>query len=63
MEEYCGKRYERGKEYRNGYAKRTIVTLPGEITFIWRGLEVKALINRRIRKQKEVPVRHQSNLS
>ena len=32
VEEYCGKRYERGKEYRNGYAKRTIVTLLGEIT-------------------------------
>ena len=24
VEEYCGKRYERGKEHRNGYAKRTI---------------------------------------
>ncbi|MBO8180765.1 MAG: transposase [Archaeoglobus sp.] len=32
VEEYCGKRYERGKEHRNGYAKRTIVTLLGEIT-------------------------------
>ncbi len=30
--EACGKRYERGKEYRNGYAKRTIVTLLGETT-------------------------------
>ena len=32
VESYCGKRYERGKEYRNGYTKRTIVTLLGEIT-------------------------------
>ena len=32
VESYCGKRYERGKEHRNGYAKRTIVTLLGEIT-------------------------------
>jgi transposase-like protein len=32
VEEYCGKRYERGKEHRNGYRKRTIVTLLGEIT-------------------------------
>jgi len=32
VEERCGKRYERGKEHRNGYAKRTIVTLLGEIT-------------------------------
>jgi len=32
VEEYCGKRYERRKEYRNGYTKRTIVTLLGEIT-------------------------------
>jgi len=32
VEEYCGKRYERGKEHRNGYTKRTIVTLLGEIT-------------------------------
>jgi hypothetical protein len=32
VEEYCGKRYERGKEHRNGYRKRTVVTLLGEIT-------------------------------
>ena len=32
VESYCGKRYERGKEHRNGYTKRTIVTLLGEIT-------------------------------
>jgi len=32
VEEHCGKRYGRGKEHRNGYAKRTIVTLLGEIT-------------------------------
>ena len=32
VESYCGKRYERGKECRNGYTKRTIVTLLGEIT-------------------------------
>ncbi len=32
VEEYCGKRYERGREYRNGYTKRRIATLLGEIT-------------------------------
>jgi len=32
VESYCGKRYERGKEHRNGYRKRTIVTMLGEIT-------------------------------
>ena len=32
VESYCGKRYERGNECRNGYTKRTIVTLLGEIT-------------------------------
>jgi len=32
VEEYCGKRYERDKMQRNGYRKRTIVTLLGEIT-------------------------------
>jgi hypothetical protein len=32
VESYCGKRYERGREYRNGYTKRRIVTLLGEIT-------------------------------
>jgi len=42
VEEYCGKRYERGKEYRNGYAKRTIVTLLGEITLHLARLEEKA---------------------
>jgi len=31
VESYCGKRYERGKEYRNGYRKRTIVTLLGKV--------------------------------
>jgi len=32
VEEYCGKRYGRGREYRNGYTMRRIVTLLGEIT-------------------------------
>ncbi|WP_456368517.1 transposase [Geoglobus sp.] len=32
VEEYCGKRYERGKMQRNGYRTRTIVTMLGEIT-------------------------------
>jgi len=31
VESYCGKRYEGGKEYRNGYRKRTIVTLLGKV--------------------------------
>ena len=32
VEEYCGKMYERDKMQRNGYRKRTIVTLLGEVT-------------------------------
>jgi len=36
VESYCGKRYERGKEYRNGYRKRTIVTLLGKVSIRYR---------------------------
>jgi len=43
VEEYCGKRYERGKEYRNGYRKRTIVTLLGEVTLNLRRIRGKGI--------------------
>ena len=46
VEEYCGKMYERGerrKGYRNGYAKRTIVTLLGEVTLNLRRIRGKGI--------------------
>ncbi len=43
VEEYCGKMYERDKMQRNGYRKRTIVTLLGEVTLNLRRIRGKGI--------------------
>ena len=43
VEEYCGKMYEKDKMQRNGYRKRTIVTLLGEVTLNLRRIRGKGI--------------------
>lgn len=44
VEKYCGERYERGNEYTNGYAERSILTSLGEITLHLAGVRGKGIL-------------------